>query len=94
MSILDSYPTVQEAVAWYEYLMCIPADDGEPSPHGTFLQENIDIDTAMKMIREVADSEIGDPDCVEISQEKMQTICQQLRLPEFRSYLASKFGMM
>lgn len=93
MHVLNAYPTIRDAVAWYEYIMCVP--EGESSSHD-LLPSMVDkqgLDWCLTQCKEILDEEVEENDG-RIGLEKLQAIRKQVDLPAFRTYFAGKFGMV
>lgn len=92
--LLATYPSVSHAVAWMELIICQTNEDpdsvAQGSAWGMMMRAKMSPREVLKMVQEVADEDdMGDDGITKIIQVR-----QELRCPEFLTYLRGKMGYM
>jgi hypothetical protein len=95
VELLDAYQNVKQAVAYTETILCVPEGDGNTSAWDLLVApingELLTPQQVVRMVYRIMIMEIKNPERLVIY-SVMKTIIEQVKKPEFLTYVAGKMG--
>jgi len=90
MSVLTEYPSIIQAVAWTELIVCQP-NKGEQTSWDMMLSHQLSLDEILHCIQATI---AGEENEGIMPRDVILAAQAQMRMPEYRRYLAGKLGLV